>query len=508
LNTFSKVALKDWLKVHSFQRAHWLALGIPVALYILLHIPAVFHAPGGQDEHWFSVPGLTVWKEGIPRIPYVPTRNRETFFENTDKCLMALPPGLFYLQAPFFAFLPAGYPTARVPLFLAALLSIGLLYFFAKRLGASTLVACLVAMVFAIGRPLMFTGQTARPDLLCALAGWISILLLWRFFDTQYMLLLFASGFVCGLGALFHPFAMVFALQAGAAICSSRSNMAVKLKHLLSFGGATTLAVSLWLPLILRFPYEFRSQFFSNVMDRAGPGLPSRLIWPWPALRHHATLVYEFAGPWQCGLLGIATVCGCLAIWRTRTNRRALAFIGLCCSSIFLTAVVAGLHPTKGYWVYPCFWILGGLAIALETWLPSHRQRVWVGILLIAMTLPGAGLKTTYLYVRHWGDPRFHGPKFIANVLSELPREGLFLADLSYVFDVYVSGRQTLLCQEKAIFWGQDEIKFTALLLASEGEDANWAPQYDAVLQRRIGSRELEQECFVDIYVPRATKDE
>ncbi|MCA9047744.1 MAG: hypothetical protein KDA89_03395, partial [Planctomycetaceae bacterium] len=88
------------------------AVGLPVLVFVVLRLPALVHQPGAQDEQYFSVAGLTAATEGIPRIPYYPTRNPATFFDRADQCLMALPPGLFYAQAPFFRVFPAGYPTS------------------------------------------------------------------------------------------------------------------------------------------------------------------------------------------------------------------------------------------------------------------------------------------------------------------------------------------------------------------------------------------------------------
>lgn len=226
-----------------------------------MRLPALVHQPGMQDEQWFAVPGLTVLEEGIPRIPYLPTRRRETLFENADVCLMALPPGLFYVQAPFFAIFPAGYATARIPLFLAALVAIAVL--------------------------------------------------------------------------------------------------------------------SLWLPLILAFPDEFRSQFFANVLDRAGPGLPIRLLWPLPSLRHHATLLWEFAGPVQTLMMLGSLLFASMTLWQTRRDRFAIGYIALAWSSVYLTATVAGLHPTKGYWMYPFLWLIAMLVIALRQW--ADTLATWIG---------------------------------------------------------------------------------------------------------------------------------
>ncbi|MCM2373254.1 ArnT family glycosyltransferase [Aporhodopirellula aestuarii] len=503
---------------------------VPIALFTVLRLPALIHQPGMQDEQWFAVPGLTVWQEGIPRIPYVPTRRRETLFENADVCLMALPPGLFYVQAPFFAVFPAGYATARIPLFLGALVAIVLTFrttrLLSRRVVASeeqrrsefaipAIVAGVAATSIAVSRPLLFTGLTTRPDLLCILCGWVAILILWKRLSLDRLKDSFLIGCVCGLGALFHPFALVFCIQVGVAGLFGAGTWKRRILHVLSMAGGTVAVLLLWLPLILAFPHEFRSQFFANVLDRAGPGLPSRLLWPLPALRHHAGLLWEFLGPAQCALLAIGLILGSFTLWRTRRDRIAIGYIALVWSSVYLTATVAGLHPTKGYWMYPFMWIIVLLVVSTwhgAAWLAgtgsSIRRRELmfsaISLFLLMALIPGSGLRTTWLYITHWHDDRYHGPSFIDGVLNELPHTGVFYADLSYVFDVYLSGRETRLCQEREQYWGDEEIDYAYLILSWEGEDAGWAEQYDGKWVRRIGSRETDQSCFVDLYQPAA----
>lgn len=500
----------------------WCWVLLPILVFIVLRLPTVVHSPGIQDEHWFAIPGWTVWNEGVPRIPYLPTRHRETFFENADRCLMALPPGLFYVQAPFHAFFAPGYTTSRIPSFLAAISAIAIVFYVARVYGASVTATVFATMVFAVSRPLMFTGTVARPDLLCILCGWISILLLWRFFQSSKHVLLIASGFVCGLGGLFHPLALIFAIQAGAGMVFAKSTIRDKITRLGVFGLSCVAALLLWLPLILMFPDEFKSQFFSNVLDRAGPGLLSRVTWPWAYLQHHAVVLWEFFGAWQCSLYAIMLVIGSIAIYKNHSRRVAIGLIGLAWSSIYLTAVVAGIHPIKAYWVYPSVWLFSGFALAIDRFvlrepqqstelLSPTRRRVSFAILCIAVTalmIPGSGIRTTVLYLRNWGSPKIHGRAFIAEVLQSLPKEGLFLADLSYVYDVQLSGRDVLLCNDKELFWKGHDLDYTAILLTWEGEDADWAQQYDAVLSRRFGSRDVPQSCFVDIYHARVSHDD
>lgn len=494
----------------------------PILVFLLLRYPAMVHQPGMQDEHWFSVPGLTVLRDGVPRIPYVPTRQRETFFENADVCLMALPPGLFYVQAPFFAFLEPGYPTARVPLLLGACLAICLTFLITERLmGKDRSFACCVstvaALLVAVSRPLLFTGLTVRPDLLCIGCGWIAILVLWKRWPDDVLRSTATCGAICGLGGLFHPFALVFCIQAGLATLLKPITWKRRVLHAVVLTISAIAVLSLWLPLIIHFPDEFRSQFFANVLDRAGPGLPSRLINPVDSLLHHATLIWEFAGPWQTGISVFGLLVGSVVMWQSRYRRdtfphQTAGYLVLAWSSVYLTATVAGLHPTKGYWVYTFVWLMPMVVVAC--WELSQRlirklsgaaknSRVCfavVACLALAMMIPQSGLRTTWLYITRWGNSDLHGRRFIKNVLAELPEEGIFYADLSYVFDVYLSGRQTRLAQEKQMYWGPDKLDYEYLILSWEGEDADWAKQYDGQFVKRIGSRTYDQSCFVDLY--------
>jgi Dolichyl-phosphate-mannose-protein mannosyltransferase len=393
---------------------------IPIVLFIGLRLPMLTHQPGGQDEQFFAVPGLTVLREGIPRIPYLPTRKRETLFENADRCLMSLPPAFFYLQAPFFAMLPAGYPTARAPSMFGACLMLVLVFALARNLGAGVVGALVASLLLALSRPLMFCGIIARPDLWCVLCGLAVFYTLFTS-TTWHPALMLRVGLMCGLGALFHPFALVFGIQAAVATWWTPGGWRSRLASLFALSCGALAALALWLPLIFAYPYEFRTQFFSNVLDRAGPGLPSRMIWPLDSLRHHVTLLNEFAGLWQCGLLLVGLVCGLGLWWPKRGYGHLFGRAAWIWSSVYLTAVVAGLHPTKGYWLYPMALSFVCIGVAVDRLLASNRSKLLATACGLATLLPGAGLKSTWTYLRHFRSPDYHGDKFIQNVLADLP---------------------------------------------------------------------------------------
>lgn len=502
-------------------------IAIAVLAYSILRLPMVLFSSGQMDEQWFAVPGYTVWKEGIPRIPYCPTRLRENFFENADRCLFALPPGLHYVQAPFFAIFPAGYPTARIPSFLGGIVGLIVLGFLTRRLVGTGFVWGMGLILFAMSRPMMFTGITARPDILCCVCCWSAIACMWRWADRESAQAkgmaweLIAAGSLCGLGLLFHPFALVACLQCGLWGCSRRGSWGQRLLRGVSIAVPAFLVLCLWLPLILRFPYEFQSQFTSNVLERSGPGLTQRLVWPWASLWHHARYQWEYNQAIQFGFLFIGTLLGLLALRSCDASgpvdpkiRWRIAILIL--SSIYLTATVAGLHPTKGYWVYAIGWayplaVLGWTSAAKTAarFLPltaNWPERTWVrlgwGAILVAMMIPGTGMTTLLAYARDGAGPRTNATRFIAELLKELPEDSRYVVDVHFVFDVWLSGRQTLLCQGRQRFWGDTYPEFEYLLIGREGTDAEAPADYRARLWRSVGELTTPADCYVKIYTP------
>lgn len=536
------------------------AIALAVTAFAVLRLPFVLYAGGQMDEQWFAVPGYTVWTEGIPRIPYCPTRIRENFFENADVCLFALPPALHYVQAPFFGLFPAGYPTARLPSFLGGIIGLIVLGNLTRR-AYPYAIWTIGLLLFAISRPVMFTAITARPDLLCCVCGWAAILCIWRFAERQpshedssataadsskaWEWEFWVAGALCGLGLLFHPFALVACLQCGVWTIAMRGSPWRRLRRGIVLTLATLLVLCLWLPLILRFPYEFESQFTSNVLSRSGPGILQRLAWPWPYLLHHARYQWEFNQPFQFGFLtagcvlgagfgitrfgtGIAnastqhcvtgmqsSVTGMPRSGASQASRWTLLLVG---SGIYLTAALAGIHPTKGYWLYPI-----GLMypLAVSGWMTFAQQllrsvridapkrtAIVATVVMIAVMMPGAGITTWLAYVRDGGSSRTNASRFIRGVLDSLPSDRTYLVDVNYVFDVWLTGRTTLLCQPRRRFWGDRYPSFDFMLIDREGTDAQAPEDYNARLLREEGTSSTAADCRVLIYVPNASPSE
>jgi hypothetical protein len=498
-----------------------------VMVFVLLRLPMVLFSSGQMDEQWFAVPGYTVWKEGIPRIPYCPTRRRENFFENADRCLFALPPALHYTQAPFFGLFPAGYPTARIPSFLAGIAGIVLLGVFFPRIVGASFQSGMALILFAMSRPMMFTGITARPDLLCCLCCWGAIACMWHWSErvdpsqNSFSWELLVAGILCGLGLLYHPFAIVGCLQCGVWAIARSGTWAQRGSRGLMLTLPAIGMTCLWLPLILRFPYEFESQFTSNVLERSGPGLIQRLLWPWPSLWHHARYQWEYHQPIQFIFLTLGGLLGSIALWRSTEGMKLRPsvrgrFLLLVLSSIYLTATVAGIHPTKGYWVYSSAWMyllavvgwtwlmkdcLQRFRFARNTSLPRWGITAW-GAILIAMMLPGTGLTTLVAYARDGAGPKTNATLFAQRLLEELPKDTRCIVDVHFVFDVWLSGRDTLLCQPRERFWGDTIPDYDLLIIGREGLDADAPSDYQATLDQSIGEPSTPADCYVKIYTP------
>lgn len=493
----------------------WLA----VLALVVTRLPIIEHASGQQDEDCFAIPGWTVLREGIPRLPYCPSRNRSSFFENADVCLFALPPALFYVQAPFFLVLPASYPAARMPLLVAGIIGLTLLWRLARRVIDSSWIVGLALLLIAVSRPMMFTATTARPDLLCAACGWGALLSLWRWEESRLWRWIIVAGACCGAGMLCHPFAIVFCLQAGLWTLLSRGTLLQRLTRASLLTGCALLVFSAWLPLILAYPYEFRSQFGSNVLDRSGPGLTSRLVWPWPSLAHQTKLQWEFNEPYQFVLLIVGTSLGVLAWFQRGLTTERRRYLWMTGSAAYLTATCAGVHPTKGYWIYPIGLmyplVVDGVHAVFARCCQVSPQDALSGaskwcrgvccLLLFGLMIPGMGLRTISVYWRYWGDERYHARNFITRILQEEPREGNFLVNDRYVFDVYVSGRKTTLCQWHEIHYPGQTIEFDYLWCGRRSETDRWSHDYPSTLLRQYGTDDTGLECHLDILRPVTT---
>lgn len=496
---------------------------VVVAGLAVLRLPTVWYRMGGQDEQWYSVPGWTVAREGIPRIPYVPTEDPESVFRGAHRVLHALPPAYFYVQAPFFWIFPPGYGTARLASWTAGIAALLCAYQLMRQMGVERWLAVAVLPICGLGRAFTFPWQDARPDMLCAAFGLGAIGLTLVGVDQRRQRWFVLSGLLVGLGALTHPYAIVFALQVGLVILGFSG--LDRRSRILGCGGAAigTLAVlALWLPLIALDSRLFWDQFSRNVLSRSGPGFPARLIWPWEYVAFQLNLMYERFGGMQLALLGIGLVAGMAAFvvgvlrprhiaGTARTSRGTLALV-LTGSAFYLHIASLGMHPAKGYLCYP--WAL--LTILFGVLLqdcgqilrnPGMRQRVlWVTLTVLGVaTLPGSGLRATWCYATQNRQVNFNRQLFCQVLSERIPRGARLLVSPEFVFEFELLGYAPVNASQIQLYHDVQGLPFDYLLASTQAFDEGIPEALGCKLAWEMGDPEDPLACYVAVFKRRGS---
>ena len=463
----------------SGRRSLWLLWGM-LLVVCGLRLPVILRQIPAQDEDYFAVPGETILREGIPRIPYMPSRNPAGAFYRADEMLFTLPPAYFYWEAAWYAVLGPSTATARIASLAAGLASLLLLYWLGLRWTGSRYAAGLGVALYGLSRVLMFPCVIARPDMLCGMFGFAALAMTEYWRTDQRLRWLVAAGSLIGLGFLTHPFALVYALQCGVWVCLTPAALPRRLARGAVLTATTLVVFSLWGILIAQKPELFRSQFFNNVLNQAGPGLSSRFVWPWPSLKTQTVLFREHAGTIQAAVM-LAGFAGAglllVLMWRrSRTTggptadaletdaRHGLARLWwLTLSGIYLLVVCQGQHPTKGYWCYPGALMFLCAGAALDSLLGNRQRRAEaagggelatrgrfglscaVAVIALAVMIPGSGLRATAVYLRNWNNIDYDAPRFTRQLLAEIPEGTRLIVDPGYIFDAYRAGRDVRL---------------------------------------------------------------
>lgn len=489
----------------------WIMLALFMAAFLLIRLPPVLHQPAWLDESYFAVPGWTILQDGVPRIPYMPSRNLEGVFYKADVAMFTLPPAYFYLQAAFYAVFGPSHGAARLASTAAGLVALWLVFHLGRSFYRDDRIALWAAGLFSLSRFFYFPCLFARPDMLCGAIGLGAIACTWSWHRSRRLSSAIAAGGLIGLGMLTHPFAIVYAMQIGVWVFFGSRGWRQRLRDT-GLLVATAFAVfALWLPLIVAYPEVFRVQFFNNVLDRSGPGLLERLVFPWESLKYQSELLLEHAGPWQLALMGLALFLVTIHDLRPEVRRAMpgrLTLIVLAWSSIYLLIACQGAHPTKGYWCYPgAFLFLGVGRAAILIWdrlrnvIPYPRILAAGGsLILIAIMLPGAGLRATAAYVRHWSDPDYNSPRFVQRILSDLPADAIYLVDPAHVFEVYLSDRETLAAEMTPFSFDATGFPYDYLIASQYDLERNVPEELNATLVRTYGDRSNPFACYAELY--------
>ena len=418
---------------------------IVVGTFLALRVPPTFRQGGATDEEWYAIPGLTIAREGIPRVPYARATEPGSVFLGAERLLFAMPPLSFYAQAPCFLVLPATCSTARLASLLAGSGAIGLIYLIGKNLWGDVGAGLWGAGMFSLCRLLYFPAMIARPDMLCGTLGLAAVwsMTRWSTGGKRRTGWLGSAGVFLGLGGLTHPFALVFALQVGLWAVLAPGPLRSRILRPLGLVLAALVTFAVWAILIVRAPDLFRTQFISNILKPTGPGLIARLLWPWHDFAEHMPLVIDRAGIAQSIFLGLTLIAVTVQAIRRRDPALGLVAI-LGWSSVYLLIALQGQHPLQGYWCYPAsfFALAAGWVVARGfTWI---RTRSNLGVawllaagLVVVCFLPGSGLRTTWACVRHWNDVNYKPREFTRSILDDLPPDARLTVGAEYALEAY-----------------------------------------------------------------------
>jgi len=478
-------------------------------VFIGCRLPPILHQSGSTDEEWYAIPGLTIAREGIPRVPYSRATEPTSVFLGADRLLFGMPPLSFYAQAPFFLIFPPTYATARLASLLAGCAAIWLVFAIARTLWDDRGAGLWAAGTYSLCRLLYFPAMIARPDMLCGTLGLAAVWAMSCWSRDRRPRGLVWAGVCLGLGGLTHPFALVFALQIGAWAAMAAGTWRSRVLRPVGLAATALLTFAVWGALIIRAPELFRAQFVTNILKPTGPGLATRLLWPWPDFAEHLPLVIERAGIIQVGFLA-----ACLLVttgWAVRRRDRTLGLVAILgWSAIYLLIALQGQHPLQGYWCYPAaFFALAagwcvarGIEAVRDRWGGRLTAALAIGLIL-AVFFPGSGLRATWACLRHRGEVAYNPREFTRSILATLPPDARLTVGAEYALDAYgLADRRVLLGIRHPDYFDSTRYAYDYAILGRT--------ELDQGLDRAMGGRVLQTfgakadpfSCFAVLLVP------
>ncbi len=489
-----------------------LVLLLIFAAFLALRLPVMLHQPGGQDEDCYAVPGLTILQDGIPRLPHVPARNPESVFYRADQAIYSEPPLYFYYQSLFYAVLPHSYGTARLSAATAGLLAAAVVYGLYRRSGGVPLGGWWAAGLFVFSRWFYFPATSARPDILCALFGLLAIAAMFRWQVTQRRSWLWWAGASIGAGGLTHPFALVYAFQLAVwGAWASRRWQRVANPLILAI--AAIAVACLWLPLIAVYPEAFEIQFRNQFLSGHEESLVFRIFMPWHSLWYHwfgpAGMVGHI-GLWQTTLVFVPTIYCALGKSPHGSSFRVAAWLAL--SSIYILCVLVGSHhPVMGYWSYTAalmFLCVGKLIEDVtHAWERKSISPTWkrvvpaaVAVALMLSMVPGSGLTTLYVHLKHWRNENYDSPRFAAHLAKRIPEQAVVAVDTQFLVDFVAMDRKALLAQTSPMYFRLDQVPFDYLIVSRYGIDSGIVDRLSVEKVSTHGILDDKFACYAEIY--------
>jgi 4-amino-4-deoxy-L-arabinose transferase-like glycosyltransferase len=426
-------------------------LAAVVAVFLAWHVPLMYRTAAGQDEEHYGIVGVAIHEVGIPRIPYIPSRDPETVDCGIDVAAYTLPPLSFYLEALVHLVLGDGLGQARMASALEGLGAVTLVYALAWLWFRDRRGALLGAAMLLFSRAFFFPATRARPDMATAVFGLLALWCVTRYQRDPRRRWLAAGGVAAGLTLLCHPWGIVPVLELGLLLLVLPGRAQDRLARGGIFGTFALGAFALWLPLIALHPDLFWLQFSQNVLARAGPGLGRTLLAPGSVLAFHFRQVVRYVTPFQAGLYALGMGWAWVRARRDVAGRTYLFHVLFATLLLFL---LMGRHLNPGYYAYPAALAsisVGMVTSAVMTWVEQRwardRPRLgWclsalIAALLALALLPGSGVRTLLAHVHHWDRPDYDVRAFSRAIMSDIPPDARTAVGPAFVLEFYLAER-------------------------------------------------------------------
>ena len=244
-------------------------------------------------------------------------------------------------------------------------------------------------------------------------------------------------------------------------------------------------------------------------MNLTGPGLLTRVVWPWPYLSHQGRLLWEQAGAWQASAM-IAGLLGSTAFAVVGRKPSITRFVALTWGALYLLTACQGMHPTKGYWTFTGALLMANLGFlaymaVVVSGVMTLKARLCtcvVAILLAGVFLPESGVRMWWRHVRPDAEARYDGREFTKKMVAELPAQGRFVVEPAFILDVWHSGRDAIVRVDEKDY-EIERYTYDWLLVSRDGLDKAIPERLKGRLVRSFGVKDDPLACYAELYVPR-----